>query len=67
MLRDDPSENYIAEDLRPCPACPDGNVWDSNGPTGKTCSVCNGHAVVTLSGAPIAPMYVPKRKHHAAR
>lgn len=29
---------------RSCPACPDGNVWDSNGPTGKACPVCKGNA-----------------------
>lgn len=29
---------------RPCPACPDGNEWNSNGPTGRACRVCDGKA-----------------------
>ena len=37
----------------PCPACPDGAVWNSEGPTSATCPVCKGHAVVMLNGAPI--------------
>ena len=38
-----PQEQH--EDRRqPCPACPDGNEWDSNGPTGRACQVCNGRA-----------------------
>ncbi len=40
--------------LMPCPSCPDGNVWDANGPTGKCCPKCNGHAVVHLDSRPIA-------------
>ena len=40
--------------LMPCPACPDGYVWNANGPTGKCCPKCNGHAVVHLDGRPIA-------------
>lgn len=43
-----------ASAARPCPACPDGYVWTANGPIGKTCPVCNGHAVVQRNGAPIA-------------
>jgi hypothetical protein len=42
-----------AEELRPCPACPDGNEWDMNGPTGRACKVCHGHAAVKMNGAPI--------------
>ena len=30
----------------PCPACPDGNEWDSSGPTGRACWVCHGTAVL---------------------
>lgn len=30
----------------PCPNCPDGQVWTSNGPTGRTCPTCKGHAVI---------------------
>lgn len=42
------------DDLKPYPACPDGGVWDSNGPTSKTCPVCaKGHAVVHLNGSPL--------------
>lgn len=40
--------------LMPCPACPDGYVWDANGPTAKCCQKCNGHAVVHLDGRPVA-------------
>ena len=30
----------------PCPACPDGNEWDINGPTGRACRVCHGTATI---------------------
>lgn len=40
---------------RPCPSCPDGNVWNSNGPTGAVCPTCNGHAVLHINGMPIGP------------
>lgn len=30
---------------RGCPACPDGNEWNSNGPTGRACPVCKGTAL----------------------
>lgn len=40
---------------KPCPVCPDGYVWDSNGPTSRACPVCNGYAVVHLDGSPIGP------------
>jgi hypothetical protein len=39
--------------FKPCPACPDGNVWTANGPTGATCPVCRGYAVLHLNGSPI--------------
>ena len=39
---------------KPCPVCPDGSVWTSNGPTSKTCPVCNGYGVVNFDGSPIA-------------
>lgn len=29
---------------RPCPSCPDGNEWASNGPTGRACQTCGGKA-----------------------
>ncbi len=29
---------------RPCPSCPDGNEWNSNGPTGRACPTCKGNA-----------------------
>ena len=45
---------------RPCPDCPDGSVWNSQGPTAKVCPVCNGHAVVKLDGSPVAPPYKSK-------
>lgn len=49
--------DYRPKGERPCPACPDGSVWDSNGPTSKTCPVCNGHATVHLDGSPVGPRY----------
>ena len=42
---------------RPCPSCPDGQVWNSNGPTGKTCNTCNGHASVKFDGSPVGPRF----------
>ena len=39
------------EELRPCPACPDGNVWGSEGPTGRICPVCGGFAEVKMDGS----------------
>ena len=30
----------------PCPECPDGQVWTREGPTGRTCGRCKGHAVI---------------------
>lgn len=38
-------------DMKPCPDCPDGGVWNANGPTGAKCKTCNGHAIVHLNGA----------------
>jgi len=31
---------------QPCPACPDGNEWGANGPTGRACNVCGGKAYI---------------------
>ena len=31
---------------QPCPSCPDGNEWNSNGPTGRACPTCNGKAYI---------------------
>ena len=44
----DTPETY--EELRPCPDCPDGSVWASQGPTSKICPTCKGYAVVKLNG-----------------
>ena len=30
----------------PCPSCPDGNEWNSNGPTGRACRTCGGTSVI---------------------
>ena len=30
----------------PCPACPDGNEWSTEGPTGRTCPVCKGKSYI---------------------
>lgn len=40
-------------ELQPCPACPDGYVWNNDGPTGKCCPVCGGHACLNLDGSQI--------------
>ena len=29
-----------------CPNCPDGNEWNSDGPTGRACRTCKGKAYV---------------------
>jgi len=55
--------DYRPRGERPCPACPDGSVWDSNGPTAKICPICNGYATVNLDGSPIAPPF----EHHDHR
>ena len=39
------------QDCKPCPACPDGNEWGANGPTGRACRVCDGHAVLRIDGS----------------
>lgn len=36
-----------------CPDCPDGNVWNADGPTGKACPTCGGHAALRLDGSRI--------------
>ena len=33
-----------------CPSCPDGNEWDSNGPTGRVCQTCHGNAYIVGVG-----------------
>ena len=33
------------EQGRPCPACPDGNRWTSEGPVGR-CPVCKGFGYI---------------------
>ena len=48
MRHDDPDE------LMPCPSCPDGYVWTSNGPSAKACPTCKGYAVVNRNGSPCA-------------
>ena len=41
------SPDDAAAELRgPCPECPDGQVWTSEGPTGRTCPRCKGHAII---------------------
>ena len=39
------------EELAPCPSCPDGNVWNSDGPTTAVCKTCMGYAVVKCDGS----------------
>ena len=40
-------ETYDMDVMRlPCPACPDGNEWGMNGPTGRACRVCGGNAYI---------------------
>ena len=40
----------------PCPACPDGGEWLPDGPTGRACRVCGGHALVNRDGSPLQPL-----------
>ena len=42
-----------APHYKACPACPDGQVWNMDGPTGATCPVCKGYAAVKLNGQPL--------------
>ena len=55
----------LDEELKPCPACPDGYVWTSNGPTGAACKTCGGYAVVKLNGerCDAAKREVPPREY----
>ena len=39
--------------FKPCPSCPDGNEWASNGPNGRACRTCGGFAVMHLDGSQI--------------
>ena len=48
----------VPEAYRPCPDCPDGQMWNSNGPMGKTCTTCNGFAAVNLDGSWIAEAHL---------
>lgn len=32
--------------IRACHACPDGQMWSREGPTGRTCPVCKGRAIM---------------------
>jgi len=43
----------MSDELKPCPSCPDGNEWDSDGPTGRVCKTCKGFAFVKPNGAPL--------------
>lgn len=38
------------QELIPCPACPDGYVWTTNGQTAAKCKVCNGYAALKRNG-----------------
>ena len=44
-----------ADALMLCPDCPDGNEWDANGPTGRACKTCGGHATINLDGSKLRP------------
>jgi len=54
-------ETPPARTTRPCPACPDGNVWARGGPTGRMCPTCNGHGWLHMDGS-AEPRYVPPKK-----
>lgn len=49
--------------FRPCPMCPDGYIWDYQGPTAAMCPVCKGHAVVHLDGTPLTQTELSDRLH----
>lgn len=50
LIPDAPKERIP---LAPCMSCPDGYVWNVNGPTGKACPVCKGYARLHLNGSPL--------------
>jgi hypothetical protein len=41
-----------------CSGCPDGSVWNSNGPTSKTCPICRGQAIVNLDGSALTQQQI---------
>jgi len=43
------AKSEMMGNYRPCPSC--GSVWNSQGPTCRTCPVCGGFTVVHLNGA----------------
>ena len=45
--------DYAVIRFKPCPSCPDGNEWASNGPTGRVCKICGGFAVTHMDGSTI--------------
>lgn len=54
-------------DTKPCPSCPDGNEWSSEGPTGRACRTCKGYAVVNLDGSPVAEKFTSSKTTYFTR
>lgn len=46
-----PSSTPHSEDAHrvKCPDCPDGQLWDKNGPTSDACLTCGGNAFIWAS------------------
>lgn len=36
----------MSAEKHPCPDCPDGYVWNTNGQTNKECPTCKGNAFI---------------------
>ncbi len=48
---------------RPCPDCPDGYLWNSNGQTAKACPTCGGKAYLPCEeDEPLAPQAIPSEE-----
>ena len=45
------ANSQTANQYRPCPDCPDGQVWNNDGPTGRACKTCKGFATLNLDGS----------------
>ena len=52
------SKHDYNQPYKPCYNCPDGYVWNSNGPTSKCCPICAGHAMLNLDGSKLRPSQV---------
>jgi hypothetical protein len=47
--------------VQPCDQCPDGYEWAGDGPTGRACHKCNGHAILKADGSAFDAFKGPER------